>query len=58
MWLYPISKKHYHIAQIKTGKLGEVLVAGGMTLILALFSLRFFELTVLYDSVQKHFMKG
>lgn len=62
MWLYPLSKKHYHIAQIKTGKLGEVLVAGGMALILALFSLRFFELTTLYDTtlreIQKLFMKG
>lgn len=42
MWLYPISKKHFHIAQIKTGKLGEVLVAGCMVLILALFFTQYF----------------
>lgn len=49
MWLYPISKKYFHIAQIKTGTIGEVLVAGGMTLVLALFSIQYFNMTGLYD---------
>ena len=48
MWIYPISKKHFYLAQIKTGTVGEVLVAGGITLVLALFSIQYFHVTGLY----------